>query len=121
MSGSRDKRRQPRVPIYVRVDYKIDMTRDDAPYSDYSVNINRDGLFLKSRSPLTPGTFVNLQFSLPEDARVIKVAGRVVWITKEFEDRVGGRMEPGMGIEFQNLDPETADHLESLVKKRLVN
>ncbi|HEX7125387.1 MAG TPA: TIGR02266 family protein [Thermodesulfobacteriota bacterium] len=119
MSGKGDKRRQPRVPIYVKVDYKVDMTRDDAPYSDYSANINRDGLFLKSRSPLTPGTLVNLQFSLPEDSRVIKVAGRVVWITKEFEDRVGGRTEPGMGIEFQDVDPETAKRIDSLVKKRL--
>jgi type IV pilus assembly protein PilZ len=119
MSGRSDKRRQPRVPVYVKVDYKVDMTRDDAPYSDYSVNINRDGLFLKSRSPLTPGTLVNLQFSLPEDARVIKVAGRVVWITKEFEERVGGRREPGMGIEFQDVDPETASHIETLVKRRL--
>lgn len=119
MSGRNDKRRQPRVPIYVKVDYKVDMTRDDAPYSDYSVNINRDGLFLKSRSPLTPGTLVNLQFAFPEDARVIKVAGRVVWITKEFEDRVGGRKEPGMGIEFQDLDEETASRLDSLVRKRL--
>ncbi len=119
MSGKGDKRRRPRVPIYLKVDYKVDMTRDDAPYSDYSVNINRDGLFLKSRSPLTPGTLVNLQFSLPEDARVIKVAGRVVWITKEFEDRVGGRTEPGMGIEFQDVDPETASRIENLVKKRL--
>jgi uncharacterized protein (TIGR02266 family) len=117
----RDQRRQPRIPIFIKVDYKVDMLRDDAEYSDYSVNINRDGLFLMSRSPLTPGTIVNLQFALPEDARVIKVAGRVVWITREFEEKVGGRAETGMGIEFQDVDPETQARIEGFVKKRIVN
>jgi uncharacterized protein (TIGR02266 family) len=117
----RDQRRQPRIPVFVKVDYKVDLLRDDAEYTDYSVNINRDGLFLKSSSPLTPGTIVNLQFALPEDARTIKVAGRVVWITKEFEEKVGGRAEPGMGIEFQDLDPETAARIEGFVRKRTVN
>jgi uncharacterized protein (TIGR02266 family) len=116
-----DNRRRPRVPIYVRVDYKVDLKRDDAEYSDYSVNINRDGLFLRSRSPLTPGTIVNLQFALPEDARVIKVNGRVVWITKEFEDRLEGHEAPGMGIEFQDLDPEAAARIDRLVKRKFVN
>jgi type IV pilus assembly protein PilZ len=120
--SKREKRRQPRIPVYVKVDYKVDMLRDDAEYSDYSININRDGLFLTSRSPLTPGTIVNLQFALPEDARVIKVAGRVVWITREFEDKVGGRDEPGMGIEFQDIDPEARARIDSLVRRRkLVN
>ncbi len=122
MSRKRDRRRQPRVPIFIRVDYKVDMQRDDAPYTDYSANINRDGLFLKSRNPLTPGTLVNLQFSLPEDSRVIKVNGRVVWITREFEEKVGGKREPGMGIEFQDLDPDARAVLDHLVRKwKLVN
>lgn len=122
MSRKRDQRRQPRVPIFIKVDYKADMRRDDAPYTDYSADINSGGLFLKSRAPLTPGTILNLQFSLPEDARVIKVNGRVVWITKEFEKRVGGKSEPGMGIEFQDLDSDTQALIDNLVKKsKLVN
>lgn len=117
----RDVRRNPRLPVFVRVDYKVDMRRDDAPYTDYSVDINQDGLFLKSRAPFTPGTIVNLEFSLPEDSRVIKVNGRVVWITKEFEDVVGGRCAPGMGIEFQDLDDETRAHIGRVLRKRTVN
>lgn len=122
MSRKDDKRRQARVPIFIKVDYKADILRDDAPYSDYSADINSGGLFLKSRNPLTPGTILNLQFSLPEDSRVIKVNGRVVWITREFEKEVGGKSEPGMGIEFQDVDPETRALIDSLVKKsKLVN
>jgi uncharacterized protein (TIGR02266 family) len=118
---SRRERRNPRLPIFVKVDYKVDMRRDDSPYSDYSVDINQDGLFLKSRSPLAPGTIVNLEFSLPEDSRVIKVNGRVVWITKEFEEAVGGRRGSGMGIEFQDLDDETRAHIGRVLRKRTVN
>ncbi|HWP35202.1 MAG TPA: TIGR02266 family protein [Thermodesulfobacteriota bacterium] len=117
MGGKRERRRTPRIPIYIKVDYKVDLRRDDAPYSDYSANINRDGLFLRSDRPLAPGTLLNLQFALPEDSRVIKVNGRVVWITRDLEERVGGRWEPGMGIEFEDVGPEVRELIDRLVER----
>ncbi|HEU5322817.1 MAG TPA: 2-hydroxyacyl-CoA dehydratase, partial [Methylomirabilota bacterium] len=39
----------------------------------------------------------------------------------EFEEVVGGRRGPGMGIEFQGLDDETRAHIALALRRRIVN
>jgi type IV pilus assembly protein PilZ len=91
----------------VRVDYKT----VDELFSEFARNINEGGMFVETDTPAAPGSAVALQFRIPGSAEPIAVMGRVVRTTD------GSREEPpGMGIEFENLDAQSRDLINQLVR-----
>ena len=102
-----DRRRFERVGLMVRVDYKT----VDELFSEFARNINEGGLFVETESPPAVGAAVALEFSIPGSDEPIQVMGRVVRITD------GGREEPpGMGIEFEDLDEQSRNTINDLVR-----
>ncbi|HVP31112.1 MAG TPA: TIGR02266 family protein [Myxococcota bacterium] len=103
-----DKRRSSRERLVVRVDYST----VDAFFSEFTANINEGGLFIETDSPAPVGTQVLLKFQLPGTEEPLKVSGRVIWTTP------GSRGEvPGMGIEFEDLDPSARDRVNAVVRR----
>jgi type IV pilus assembly protein PilZ len=91
----------------VRVDYKT----VDELFSEFARNINEGGMFVETEAPPEPGSAVALQFRIPGSAEPIAVMGRVVRTT------AGDRDEPpGMGIEFENLDAQSRELINQLVR-----
>ena len=106
-TSPRERRRSERIELMVRVDYKT----VDELFSEFARNINEGGMFVETESPPEPGAVVALQFRIPGSAEPIAVMGRVVRIT------AGDRDEPpGMGIEFENLDTQSRDLINQLVR-----
>src|SRR3984885_6343378 len=67
----------------------------DAFIQEYVTNISRTGVFIKSATPLTVGTSVNLRFTvIMEDIETIEGIGEVVRVEKD---------PPGMGAVFRGL------------------
>jgi type IV pilus assembly protein PilZ len=103
----RDRRRWERAELLVRVDYKT----VDELFSEFARNINEGGLFVETDTPPAPGSVVALQFQIPGSQEPIQVMGRVVRITQ------GDASEgPGMGIEFEDLDEQSRDLINGLVR-----
>lgn len=103
----RDRRRSERVDVLVRVDYKT----VDELFSEFARNINEGGLFVETDTPPPPGSPVALQFQIPGSQDPIQVLGRVVRISQ------GDAHEgPGMGIEFEDLDEQSRDLINHLVR-----
>ena len=101
-----ERRRAPRAPIVVRVEYAT----VDALFSDFTRDINEGGLFIETDDPAALDADVTLQFSLPGSDEPIKVAGRVTRVSR------GGAGEPaGIGVEFGSLDPEARARINDLV------
>jgi type IV pilus assembly protein PilZ len=91
----------------VRVDYKT----VDELFSEFARNINEGGMFVETDCPPEPGSPVALQFSIPGSDEPIAVMGRVV------RTSAGDREEPpGMGIEFENLDAQSRELINQLVR-----
>ena len=102
-----DRRRSDRIDLVVRVDYKT----VDELFSEFARNINEGGMFVETEAPPAPGSPVALQFRIPGSAEPIQVMGRVVRAS------VGNRSEPpGMGIEFENLDGQSRELINRLVR-----
>ena len=102
-----ERRRTERVELMVRVDYKT----VDELFSEFARNINEGGMFVETETPPEPGSPVALQFRIPGSKEPIAVMGRVVRITE------GSREEPpGMGIEFENLDAQSRELINQLVR-----
>jgi len=105
--SGRERRRSDRVELMVRVDYKT----VDELFSEFARNINEGGMFVETETPPEPGAAVALQFRIPGSPEPIAVMGRVVRTTG------GDRQEPpGMGIEFENLDAQSRELINQLVR-----
>lgn len=115
-SADSDKRKNARVSVTARVDYEIES--EDTFLFEYMTNLSRGGIFLATRSPLEVGTVTKLRFTLPDDGRTIEVTGRVTWVNP-YRPR-GKNLNPGMGIEFMDLDEGDKDAVTKLVKKKAI-
>jgi len=102
-----ERRRSSRVDLVVRVDYKT----VDELFSEFARNINEGGLYVETDSPPQLGSSVALQFKVPGGEDPIQVMGRVVRIS---EGEIGE--PPGMGIEFDDLNGQSRELINELVR-----
>ncbi len=103
-----DKRREPRIPIQLKVDIE---SPNDHYLFEYSSNLSQSGIFIHTHEPLEPGTLVNIQFALPE-SELIRTRGEVIWVNDEEEGE-----EPGMGIKFIGLSEPDRETILNALKK----
>jgi len=102
-----ERRRSERTDCVVRVDYKT----VDELFSEFARNINEGGLFVETEDPPNVGSLVSLEFSIPGSREPIQVVGRVVRASAGERDE-----PPGMGIEFENLDAQSRELINALVR-----
>lgn len=104
----RDQRKEARVPIQLKVDVE---SPNDHYLFEYSSNLSQNGIFIQSSEPLSPGTAVTMQFSLP-DKTLIRTRGEVIWSNNDADDD-----EPGMGIKFIGLSEADRENILNALKK----
>jgi len=107
-----NRRRTPRLPVNMEVDYAADSTFLYA----YITDISSMGIFVRTDTPEPLGTTLSLRFTPPEEvevpSEVIAIEGEVKWNTSKHADTG----EPGMGIEFIVENDDTRQRLLELVK-----
>src|SRR5574341_685377 len=84
MSGPQDKRRDPRVPLVLRVDYPGEPNR----VRDVTENLSAGGLFIRTDRALDDGERVPLEISFPTLLDPIEIEVEVV------RSRAGGEGGP---------------------------
>lgn len=95
------EREERRVSIGIQVDYQ----KEGRFICAFTKDISNNGMFIITRDTIPVGNEVELTFSLPEMVSSITVKGRVV---RELRDDQNGHYVGGMGINFINLDDNTA-------------
>jgi type IV pilus assembly protein PilZ len=105
-----NKRRDPRVPIELRVEYR----RLNSFFADYTKNISRGGTFIHTRKPLPPGTEFLFVLVIPKLDGPIRLIGEVVWVTPPEESNEEN--PPGMGIRFKYDSDEERSRIEHVVE-----
>jgi hypothetical protein len=99
-----DKRAAPRLTI------NKEFESFDAFIQEYVTNISKDGVFIKSQTPLEVGTKVSLRFTvIMEDIETIEGLGEVVRVEKD---------PPGMGVVFRELSSYSKDLIAKLLTQR---
>jgi len=107
-----DRRRAPRGPIRLRVDYE----RMNSFFADYTKNISKGGTFIKTARPLPIGTRFLFALSVPALSEPVQITGEVQWIRTETPAASGPDDEPGMGIRFVFTADEERIRFERLVQ-----
>ena len=103
-----ERRKSERVGLLVRVTYQT----VDELFSEFAHNINEGGIFIETDNPQQVGSSVQLQFQLPGSDDPIEVTGTVV----RNSDGNDGNESQGMGIEFDELNEEARQHINTLVR-----
>ena len=91
-----------------RVTINKEFASFDAFLEEYVTNISRTGVFVKSKSPLSIGTLVNLRFTvIMDDIETVEGTGEVVRTE-----------EGGMGIVFREISAYSKAIIERLLLGR---
>ena len=64
------------------------------------------GLFIKTDSFLAKGKTIDLEISLPDGGKALRVLGEVVWSIREEMEVSAKKIPAGMGVKFLNLSTE---------------
>jgi len=110
-----DRRRDPRAPIELKVEYK----RLNSFFADYTRNISRGGTFIRTRRPLDVGTEFVFRLVVPRLSEPLDLRGRVQWIVKP--DEIDDEREPGMGIGFIYESEADRDRIAGVVERLMVD
>ena len=103
-----ENRKAPRLPADVKVDYRT----AGSFITDYTRNISRGGIFIRTSLPLEVGEKVRLRLTLPDGDAPFALDGIVKWVST-LRDR--DKHPPGMGIEFTEFTDEVKAKLDDLV------
>jgi uncharacterized protein (TIGR02266 family) len=82
----------------------------------YAKNISRAGVFIQTVNPKALGEEFNIEFTLPKTTNPVKCRCKVVWSRKYSASNFS--IEPGMGLEFIDIDPLDADTIDSWVRSQ---
>jgi uncharacterized protein (TIGR02266 family) len=103
-------RAQPRAPLALKVRYT---TPEGKQFDSLTGGIGGGGLFIESGAPLSPGTELTVEFSLPDRPMdKLKAKAKVAWVRNKPERYL---LFPGMGIQFLDLDKKVQEQLVGLV------
>lgn len=111
LPGDAERRRSPRVLVDLEVDY----ASEDNYLFAYITDISVTGIFVRTTSPESPGTQLNLRFST-DDSGPIELEGEVIWVNP-YRPGIPDNLHPGMGIRFAGLDDELRERLLTLIRR----
>jgi type IV pilus assembly protein PilZ len=104
-----DRRQYERFETSISVDY----SSGDTFLFSYIQNISEMGIFIRSDDPLPIGTMLQLRFA-PDGQEPIELRGEVTWVNpyRPF----GDNLNPGMGVRFNELEPDMRERIVALVR-----
>ncbi len=90
----------------------VGVSSEDGTFSGWGTNLSVGGVFVNSQHCARIGSRVNVLLQLPGKLEC-KLAGRVAWTQASGP----GVDEPGMGIEFLDVDDQTRALVGKMVEK----
>jgi uncharacterized protein (TIGR02266 family) len=99
----------------VQLKTNINLGSDSNFFTGFSTDISEGGIFVATVETVPHGTKVDLDFTLP-GGRPLKASGVVRWLREPSAHTPD--LMPGMGVQFQDLQPEVASLISDFVRKR---
>jgi type IV pilus assembly protein PilZ len=101
-----------------RVDAKVEVEFKsfDQFYREYSKNLSKGGIFIKSNNVLKPQTILEILLKLPGEESDFNILGEVVHVIEPEMSEAHG-WEAGMGVHFIDFDQGASEALEKYVAK----
>jgi len=111
--SGKEKRVHPRVDARIKVSFKS--TGDFV--EEYTKNISKGGIFLKTDKLLDPNAQIELMLSFPGSKKEHKILGRVTRLVVMSDPESEERQIYGVGIHFLNIDEQTMQMIDEVYCK----
>ncbi|MBI5074520.1 MAG: TIGR02266 family protein [Nitrospirae bacterium] len=105
-----DKRTEKRCPVSLRVSY---MTFNEF-IDEYTKNVSRRGMFIKTKRHHELGEVAELQLHVPELPHPVRIKGEIVHV----ELNAPREEDCGVGVKFIDIDDQSREALISFIKAR---
>ena len=101
-----------------RVDAKVEVEFKsfDQFYSEYSKNLSKGGIFIKSKNVLKPQTILEIVIKLPGQDNNLNILGEVVHVIEPEMEAAHG-WDAGMGVHFIDFEEGADEVLKEYVAK----
>ncbi len=110
--GKESKRKYIRTKVPLLVQYRYD--RLEEFQTEYARDFSAGGLFLRTSEPRAQGTVLFLQFSSKDGLKLVEVQGKVAYVSLPGDPS----REPGMGVQFVEVEPHIRAVLVELSRNR---
>jgi type IV pilus assembly protein PilZ len=107
----KDRRQWQRVLVDLEVDYG---NQENYLFA-YIRDISATGIFVRTNSPVEPGTRHNVRFTPHGASDPLELEGEVIWINP-YRPGQPDNLHPGMGIRFIGLSDDERRRLSELIK-----
>ena len=114
--STQSKRTSPRAPVSIRVEYH----RLNAFFSEYTRDISKGGIFIKTDEPIPVGTECQFSLSFPNHNDPITLQGVVRRVVEDADEQSDVKVDNGMGIAFKFSDAHEKAALAQLVEEIMV-
>lgn len=104
-----DRRTNLRGTILVT---QVKMGDERRYFFGYAKNVSRSGIYIQTVSPKNIGDMFDIEFTIPKTDIFVKCTCEVIW-SRPYSKSSNG--EPGMGLNFVDLDPTVANKIEGWV------
>lgn len=81
--------------------------------TEYSHNISRGGMFIRSDEPLAIGTVLSFEFKLKDNFDLIQGLGEVCWVRSHSSSP---KKPAGMGIKFREISEQSKELIDTMVQ-----
>ncbi len=115
MPNNNEKRKHIRAKTHVRVNCKS----EGIFFSDFTRDISFDGAGIESLVTITPGTIIDLFFTLPEETETIMARGKVLWSRVKPSTYESGKSNAMFGVQFIDINDSHKEKLFGFVSKRI--
>jgi type IV pilus assembly protein PilZ len=105
-----EHRQHPRAPIELEVAYR----RLNSFFVDYTRNVSKGGMFVRTTRLLPLGTRFLFQLKIPGRAEALDLIGEIVHAQAEGDD-------PGLGLRFVWSDESARTAFESVVEQLMAD
>lgn len=108
---TKESRAEPRITLSFKVRYR---TPEGNHFESRAGRIGGGGLFIESATPLSIGTKLTMEFSLPgHPEEWLSAKGVVAWVCPKADQYT---FSPGMGVRFTDIALEVRSRVLELVK-----
>ncbi|MCF7907711.1 MAG: anti-sigma factor antagonist [Candidatus Omnitrophica bacterium] len=113
-SDSQFRRRFKRIPFNSSIEYRQKFSSQDEFYSGKIINLSGDGVFVAAQKLFSMGDLLHTRIHLIPEPGTLEVDAKIVWIS---DQEIQPEDFPGMGLEFNDINPEIQEKIVLFVEK----
>jgi type IV pilus assembly protein PilZ len=106
-----------RKNVRIKAKLKVRFKDVSAFIAEYTHNISKGGLFVRTGKPCELGSFVQVIIILPEGDKEVPALGEVIHVVSA--DQATSAQPAGMGIELKEITPEDQQMIEKFIEDKL--